>query len=262
METSGWNSDGLRKSDETLDEILEGSFTFLQKKRGYRFSLDSLLLAHFVRLRKKDRVIDLGTGSGVIAIITARRKECAKVVGLEIQEELADMARRNVVLNGLEGKVEILQGDVKNIKSLFDVGTFDVVVLNPPYSKVRSGRVNPDVQKSIARHEIKGTLNDFLNASAHVLTHGGRTFIIYPASRLVGLLTAMRKVSIEPKKVRMVHSYRDSRGDFILVEGRKNGREEAYVLTPLVVYEKGGEYTEAMKRLFKELSALRHDVSV
>lgn len=253
--------EGLQKGDETLDELLKGSFTFLQKKRGYRFSLDSLLLAHFVRLKKKDRVIDLGTGSGVIAVITACRRECAEVVGIEIQEELVDMARRNVVLNGLEEKVEILQGDVKNIKALFDSGVFDVAVLNPPYRNVHSGRVNPDEQKSIARHEIKGSLSDFLNASAHLLKPAGRLYAIYPAPRLVELLTAMRKVGIEPKRMQLVHSYHDSRGDFILVEGRKGGREELKVLSPLVVYENYGEYTETMQRLFRELSVLRHGVS-
>ncbi|MBM4271104.1 MAG: tRNA1(Val) (adenine(37)-N6)-methyltransferase [Deltaproteobacteria bacterium] len=261
MKYNSHNLSTLKKDGETMDELLGGRLVVLQKEKGYRFSLDSLLLASFVRLKKGDSVIDLGTGSGVVSLITAQRKECGKVAGIEIQEELVDMARRNVVLNGLQEKIEIFQGDIKRIEDIFGSQTFEVAVFNPPYRKMRSGRINPDEQKSIARHEIRGTLRDFLKASGYVLKRAGRAYVIYPATRMVGLLAGMREAGIEPKRMQMVHSHYTTRGEFVLVEGTKGGREEMKVFPPLVVYMESGEYTEAMNRIFKELSALPHAVS-
>lgn len=262
MKNSPHSLSPLKKDGETVDELLGGNLVILQKERGYRFSLDSFLLAYFVRLKKGDRVIDLGTGSGVVSLITARRMECGKVVGVDIQEELVDMARRNVALNGLQEKVEIFPGDVKRIEGLFVSQAFDVAVFNPPYRKMRSGRINPDEQKSIARHEVRGALRDFLKASGYALRRAGRVYVIYPATRMVELLAGMREAGIEPKRMQMVHSHHDTRGEFVLVEGKKGGREELKVLPPLIVYTKSGEYTEAVNRIFKELSALPHAVSL
>ncbi|MEN6321469.1 MAG: methyltransferase domain-containing protein [Syntrophaceae bacterium] len=242
--------------DETIDEILGGRLRIVQKKKGYRFSLDAFLLAHFIRLKKDDHIIDLGTGSGVIAIIMGTRKECGRVVGIDVQEEMVDMAKRSVAVNTLSGKVEIRQGDVKQIEQLFPSLSFDVAIFNPPYRKLKSGRINPDNQKSIARHEIKGTLNDFLHASVYVLKKNGRVYIIYPATRMVELLSSMKATGIEPKRMQIVHSYTVSRGEFVLVEGIKGGREELEVVPPMFVYTDGGNYTDAMSSVFRELSDL------
>ncbi len=246
----------LRKEGETLDDILGGKISILQKKKGYRFSLDALLLAHFVRLKRGDHVIDLGTGSGVVAIITARRKECGRIVGVDIQEDLVDMARRNVEINALVDKVDILRGDARNIDSLFNPQSFHAIIFNPPYRKLKSGRINPDNQKSVARHEIKGTLHDFLKAAGYVLKKSGRVSIIYPATRMVELLTSMRIAGVEPKRLRMVHSHSALRGEFVLAEGVKGGREELEILPPLFIYDENGNYTEAMTGIFRELSDL------
>ncbi len=246
----------LKKRGETVDELLSGRIKIFQKERGYRFSIDALLLAHFVRVKKGDLVVDLGTGSGVIAIIMAQRKECRQVVAVDIQEDLIDMARRSVELNDLHEKVNVCWGDIRNIEALFVPGSFDVSIVNPPYRKISSGRLNPDAQKSLARHEIKGTIRDFLKASAYALKTSGRAYIIYPATRMVELLHIMRTVGVEPKRMQMVHSRDVTRGEFVLVEGVKNGREELEVLPPLIVYSEDGEYTEAMKSIFRELSDL------
>jgi tRNA1(Val) A37 N6-methylase TrmN6 len=246
----------LRKEGETVDELLGGRLKILQKKKGYRFSVDALLLAHFVRLKKGDLIVDLGTGSGIIPIILAQKNECSKIVGLDIQEELVDMARRSLVLNDLQEKVSICHGDIRKIEGLFKPRSFDVSIFNPPYRKVSSGKINPDAEKSVARHEIKGTVHDFLRASAFVLKKSGRAYIIYPATRMVELLARMRKAGVEPKRMRLVHSYDLSRGEFVLVEGVKNGREELEVLPPLIVYAEDGKYTEAMESVFRDLSYL------
>jgi tRNA1Val (adenine37-N6)-methyltransferase len=246
----------LRREGETVDELLGRRVKVFQKEKGYRFSVDALILAHFVRVEKGDRIVDLGTGSGVIAIIMAQRAGCAKVVGVDIQEELVDMATRSVMLNDLQEKVNICHGDIRNIETLFKTKSFDISIFNPPYRKLKSGKINPNDQKSIARHEIKGTLHDFLKASIYLLKKSGRVYIIYPASRMVGLLSSMRTAGMEPKRLRIVHSHSASRGEFVLVEGVKNGREELEVLPPLTVYSEDGQYTEAMGSVFRYLSDL------
>jgi len=242
------------RDGETIDEMLGGRIGIIQKKKGYRFSLDAILLSHFVRLRKRDHVVDLGTGSGVIAIIIAQRGECGRVIGIDIQEELVDMAKRSVLLNNLTEKVDIYRGDIKNIETLCAAGSFDVAIFNPPYRKLKSGRINPDKEKSIARHEIKANVRDFLKASGYVLKKSGRAFIIYPATRIAELLSSMKITAIEPKRMRMVHSHGASKGEFVLVEGIKNAREELEVMPPLFVYSDNGEYTESMSCIFNELS--------
>jgi tRNA1Val (adenine37-N6)-methyltransferase len=246
----------LMREGETADELLGRRVKIFQKEKGYRFSVDALLLSHFVHLKKGDLIVDLGTGSGVIAIIMAQRGGCGKVVGVDIQEELVDMARRSVMLNGLQEKVNICHGDIRKIETLFKPKYFDISIFNPPYRKLKSGRINPNDQKSIARHEIRGTLHDFLKASIYLLKKSGRAYIIYPATRMVELLSSMRTAGVEPKRMRIVHSHNSSRGEFVLVEGVKNGREELEVLPPLTVYSEDGQYTEAMNSVFRDLSDL------
>jgi tRNA1Val (adenine37-N6)-methyltransferase len=243
------------RDGETVDAILDGRLRIIQKKLGYRFSLDALLLAHFAALREGDDLIDLGTGSGIIAMILARRFCCGRVLGIDIQEELAAMAKRSVILNGLEGCVEIRRGDIRRPETICGPQSFSTAVFNPPYRRLRSGRINPDSEKAVARHEIAGTAADFLSAAVHALRPKGRAFAIYPATRMVELLARMRERRIEPKRLRMVHSSHDSSAAFVLVEGVKGGREGLKVLPPLFIHEEAGGYTTEMAQIFTDLSA-------
>ncbi len=245
----------LLKDEETVDDLLGGALKIFQKKKGYRFSLDALLLSHFVKVKSGDRVLDMGAGAGVIALILAKRGVCGKVTGMDIQEEMVEMARRSVRLNDLEDRVEFLQGDVKNINAALEAQSFDVAVFNPPYRKLKSGRINPDDRKATARHEIRGGLGDFLAAARHVLKEGARVFTIYPATRMVELFYRMRTDRLEPKRVRMVHSTCTSGGEFVLAEGAKGGGEDLEVMAPLFIYGPDGEYTAAMMDIFRELSS-------
>jgi tRNA1Val (adenine37-N6)-methyltransferase len=240
---------------ETVDAILGGRLRIIQKKRGYRFSLDALLLAHFSALREGDGLIDLGTGGGVIALILAQRFRCGRVLGIDIQEGLAEMARRSVILNRLEGKVEIRRGDVRRPESLCGPQSFSAAVFNPPYRRLRSGRMNPDSEKAVARHEIEGTVGDFLAAAVHVLRPDGRVYAIYPASRMVELLARMRERRVEPKRLRLVHSRLGGPAVFVLLEGVKGGREGLKVLSPLFIHEEAGRYTSEMMEIFTDLAA-------
>lgn len=244
----------LKRPGETVDPILDGKLKIIQKEKGYRFSVDALLLAHFVRLGKKDRLLELGAGSGVISLILARRWRCEELVGVEIQEGLHEMALRNVALNGLADRVGMVHGDVRSIGRFIEAQSFDAVVFNPPYRKIRSGRVNPDDGKAVARHEIAAKLEDFLRAAAWALKGPGRVFAIYPATRMAELFVHMRAFRLEPKRILIVHSRDASEGEFVLVEGRKGGREALKVLAPLVIYERTGEYSRAMKEVFRDLA--------
>lgn len=240
--------------EETLDEILNGRLIIFQTKRGYRFSLDSILLAHFVSLKSRAHVIDIGCGSGIILLILAKRFPQVKFTGLEIQENLAILAQKSTRINGLEDRVNIFSGDALNIKNIFPARSFDTVIFNPPYRKLKSGRINPNPEKAIARHEIKGSLEDFLLSAKHLLKADGTVFTIYPAKRLIELVYVFRNSGIEPKKMRLVFSDNLSEAEFVLVEGKAGGREELKVESPLFIYDKNKRYTEEMENIFTELS--------
>jgi tRNA1Val (adenine37-N6)-methyltransferase len=178
--------------EETLDEILDGRLQLFQKKKGYRFSLDSILLAHFVSLKPRTCAIDLGCGNGIILLVLAKRFPNVHFAGLEIQENLAALARKNSQINDLEDRIEIHSGDARDIKKAFPARSFDTAIFNPPYRKLNSGRINPLQEKAIARHEIIGSLKDFLTAAKYLLNHSGTVFTIYPAKRSVELISEQR----------------------------------------------------------------------
>lgn len=236
-------------ANETVDGLFEGRLSVIQSRTGYRFSLDALLLARFASVPRSGRLIDLGTGNGVVALILAMLHPALEVAGLEIQAEMAARAARSAALNGLGGRVSIVEGDVRAAGTLFPAASFDAAVANPPYRLLASGRINPDQEKKVARHEIKASLGDFLRAGDHLLKAGGKMALIYPARRMIDLLSAMRSGGLEPKRARMVHSYAGSGASLVLVEGVKGGRAELAIMPPLTVYSKAGEYTEEMSAI-------------
>jgi len=248
------NTTPLPKEDETVDDLIGGRLKIFQKERGYRFSVDALLLAHFIRIRRRARVVDLGTGSGIISIMLAYRFPSVHCVGIEFQEALADMATRSVVLNHLEERIDIIHGDVKHIRDICTPQTFDTVVFNPPYRKLNAGRINPEREKAAARHELNGSLADFMKAAHYLAKDSGTVFVIYPATRGTELLVRMRSNAIEPKRLTMVHSNRSSRAEFMLAEGVKRGGEELAITAPLFIYEENGIYSRDMEELFRNLS--------
>jgi tRNA1Val (adenine37-N6)-methyltransferase len=240
--------------EETLDEILNGLVRVFQKKRGYRFSLDALLLAHFVCLKSRSKAIDLGTGSGIIPLILATRFPLVSWTGLEIQAGLAGLAEKSVQLNGLQEHVTIVNGDARKIKNIFPAHSFDAVTCNPPYRKINSGRINPGEERAIARHEIEGSLKDFLQAAKYLLKPGGKFFAIYPAKRLAGLVSCFRTNSIEPKRMKFVFSDEKSMAAFVLAEGRYGSGEELKIEPSLFIYDENKRYTNQMNVIFRALA--------
>ena len=245
--------------EETADLILDGSLRIFQKKKGYRFSLDAIILSHFFSSKPKTSNIDLGCGSGIIMLVVARRFPQTTWTGVEIQEALAALAQKNVQLGGMDGRIKILCADARAIKKILPANSFDSVIFNPPYRKLKSGRVNPQLEKAIARHEIKGSLKDFLQAAQYLLKPGGRVFTIYPAKRLVELISLFRMCAIEPKRLKLVFSGYFSEAEFVLAEGRAQSREELKIEQPLYIYDQDKKYTREMSAIFSELSQFPAD---
>ena len=236
----------------TTDTFFNGRLQVKQNRSGYRFSIDAVLLAGHIRLRPGDKVLDLGTGCGIIPLILAYRHKKIQVYGVEIQKELADIASENVKENRMEDRITILCRDMKELKHDMVSGPVDLIVCNPPYRKARSGRINPDQQKAVARHEIKVNLNDVIETARRMLRTSGRFVMIYSAQRMIDMLIQMRSNYIEPKFFRMIYSDLSSEAKLILVEGIKGGRPGSKIGPPLIIYckdGKDGSYTDEVKKM-------------
>ena len=217
--------------NESMDEFMDGRLKLIQSKTGYRFSIDAILLSQFVTIRRGDRIVDLGTGCGIIPLILLLTKPVGHTFGLEIQKDLADQAARNTVLNGYEKRMRVILGDIKHLP--FAPSSADVVTCNPPYRPKNSGGINPDLQRAIARHEMLANLDDILHAASRTLRAKGRLAMIYPAVRLVEVLVRMRSFDLEPKRIRVVYPGMESEAKLALIEASLGGRKGLKVLPPL-----------------------------
>ncbi len=237
--------------DETIDALLLSDLKILQAKNGYRFSIDPVLLSAFISSVAAARVLDLGTGNGIVPLLLSARNEAQSIVGVELQQQMAVRARRSVSLNGLEQSIEIVQADIRELPEEFIAGSFDIITANPPYRKAKAGKLAPVDERAIARHELSGSLDDFLRAAAFLLNSGGRFYVVYLAERLAELISGMRCFRLEPKRMRTVHSREGEAAKMVLVEGRKNGNSGMIVEAPLVVYVGSGrDYTEEVLAMY------------
>ena len=242
---------------ETIDYLHAEKIKLVQAKDGYRFSLDPVLLADFVTLRNGERILDLGTGCGVLPLLLARRDPELQVVGWERQPQMVDRACRGVEMSGMTEQISIVEADLREYRILAAAGSFDLVVSNPPYRIVGSGRIAPVEERAAARHEMAGGLSDFLAAASWCLKNGGRFALVYLAERLSELLVGMTTVGIEPKRLRLVHASHSEPAKMVLVEGRKRGAVGLKVEPPLHVYKckiigKNRDYTDEVLRMYAE----------
>ncbi|CAB1068704.1 tRNA(1)(Val) (adenine(37)-N(6))-methyltransferase (EC [Olavius algarvensis Delta 1 endosymbiont] len=238
-------------SSYTTDSFFDGKIRVMQARRGYRFSIDAVLLAYHAAPRPGEKILDLGTGCGIIALILASRCADLKIYAVEFQAELAELATANVRQNRLEEIISVLPTDMKLLTRQITSGPFDLIVSNPPFYSSGSGRINPDSQRAIARHEIKADLADVLQTTRRMLRTSGRFVTIFSAERTADLLSQMRNENLEPKMIRLIHSNRESDAKLILVEGIKNGRPGLKVVPPLYIYEETGNYTADVQPMFE-----------
>ena len=227
----------LPSLDDTLETFGESKLHIFQKKRGYRFSVDAILLSEFVRIRKDEKAIDLGAGCGILALLLSQTTKVRSFLGVEVQKTLSDLAERNVVSNHFQHRITILHEDYRTLPRIFPTGSFHVVVSNPPYRKFRSGRVNPSQEKGIARHEIYGAIDDLVSVAAYLLPPKGRFYLIFPASRAVDAIASLRRNMLEPKRIRLVHPYAGAVAKFILVESVKDSGVDLKIMAPLILHE-------------------------
>lgn len=236
--------------DVTEDTFFNGHLRLKQHRGGYRYSIDAVILASAVQPKPGETLVDLGTGCGIIPLILAYRHPGIRIWGVELQASLAAVAEANIRENEMTSRVTVVRGDMRDIRPRMVEAPVDTVVSNPPYRRGRSGRVNPDEERALARHEIAITLPDILRVSRSLLKTGGRFIVIYTANRIADLLWHMRNERIEPKRLRTVHSHAGKEARLVLIEGTKDGSPGMVVAPPLIVYSEHGGYSAEVQAMF------------
>lgn len=240
----------MLKPNERVDDLQRNHYRIIQDPERFCFGIDAVLLSGFARAKEGDRVIDLGTGTGIIPILMEAKTEASSFVGLEIQPESADMASRSVFLNHLEEKIQIVTGDIKEAGSIFGAASFDVVTSNPPYMTEHHGLTNEKSPKAIARHELLCSLEDVISQASRLLKPGGNFFMIHRPFRLADIMFLLREYHLEPKRMRLVYPFADKEPNMVLLEANRGGRPRLTVEKPLVVYKEPGVYTDEIYDIY------------
>ncbi len=229
---------------ERVDDLQRNHLRIIQNGEKFCFGMDAVLLSGFAKVKQGERVLDMGTGTGIIPILLSAKTEAEHITALEIQEESADMARRSVAMNELQKKIDIITGDIKEASALFGRAVFDVVTCNPPYMNDQHGLKNPELPKAIARHEVLCSLEDVVREASAVLKPNGRFYMVHRPFRLAEIFTVMQKYKLEPKAMRLVHPYIDKEPNMVLIECLKGGKSMIKIAPPLIVYKEPGVYTQ------------------
>lgn len=229
---------------ERIDELQRNGYRIIQNPERFCFGMDAVLLSGFARAKKQERCLDLGCGNGIIPILMEAKTEGKHFTGLEIQPESADMAKRSVALNGLQDRIDIVEGDIKYASKIFGASSFHVVTTNPPYMTAQHGLTNLYEAKTIARHEVLCNLEDIIRESARLLMPGGRFYMVHRPFRLAEIISLMVQYRMEPKRMRLVYPYVDREPNMVLIEGLRGGKSRMTVEKPLIVYKEPGKYTD------------------
>lgn len=235
--------------NEQLDDLQNGYF-ILQKKDSFKFGTDAVLLSDFAKGCKKNSILDLCTGTAIVPILLLNKTDAKKIVGLEIQEDMCEMARRSVEYNNLGDRLQIICGDLKKCKTYFTPHSFDAVTCNPPYMKVDANVKNELDAKTVARHECLCNIFDVANAAADMLRFHGELYMVHRPSRLADIIFAMRQAHIEPKIIRFVHPTFGKAPVLVLIKGVYHGGQELQILPPMYIYGDDGEYTDELKEIY------------
>ncbi|MCI8454198.1 MAG: tRNA1(Val) (adenine(37)-N6)-methyltransferase [Lachnospiraceae bacterium] len=238
------------QENERLDDLQRNGLKIIQKRDGFCFGMDAVLLSGFAKIKSGERTLDMGTGTGIIPLLLSAKTKGAYFAGLEIQAEMAKMAARSVALNGLEEKIEIIQGDIKEAGKLFKAASFDVVTANPPYMNDAHGLKNPMEEKAVARHEILCTLEDVIREGAGLLKTGGRMYMVHRPHRLAELIGLLSKYRMEPKRLKFVHPYLDKAANMVLIEAVRGGGAWLKLEAPVIVYKEPGMFTDEIYEIY------------
>lgn len=235
---------------ERIDELHRNGYRIIQKKDGFCFGMDAVLLSGFAAVKEGERALDLGCGTGIIPLLLEAKTRGRHFTGLEIQREMADMAARSVRLNRLQDKIDIIEGDIKEAGLIFGGASFDVVTANPPYMNDSHGLKNPDLPRAIARHEVLCTLQDVVREAAKVLRPGGRFYLVHRPRRLIEIITELAGYGLEPKRLKFVHPFADREAKMVLIEAARGGRSFVRVEKPLIVFRERGIYTDEINEIY------------
>lgn len=241
------------KENERIDDLEYKNLKIIQNENGFCFGIDSVLLSDYAKgVKKGAKVVDIGTGTGIISLLLCAKTDLEKIYGIEIQEDVAEMAKRSVILNNLQDKMEIINTDIKYVFDHLEKHKFDAVITNPPYKKPDTGLTNIEEKKLISRHEVKCTLEDVIKNASMLLKDLGEFYMIHRAERLVDIMCLLRKYKLEPKNIRFVHSKTDEKPNLILIRAVRNAKEFLKIDKPLVVYREDGEYTDEILEIYNK----------
>ena len=236
--------------NERLDDLQRNGLKIIQKTDGFCFGMDAVLLSGFASVKPGERALDLGTGTGIIPLLLSAKTKGDHFTGLEIQTEIMKMAQRSVALNGLEKKIDIIQGDIKEASRIFGAASFDVVTSNPPYMNDAHGLKNPGDVKAISRHEVLCTLEDVVREGTKALKPGGRFYMVHRPHRLAEIITVMRQYELEPKRMKFVHPFADKDANMVLIEAVRGGGAWLKLEPPVIVYKEPGVYTDEIYEIY------------
>ena len=249
MANPNWTTIELNEG-ERVDDLERCGFRIIQNTEKFCFGMDAVLLSGYAYAKRGDRILDLCTGNGIIPILLAAKTEAERIVGIEIQKDVADMAKRSVIANDLTDRINIINGDIKEADEILQPGAFDIVTCNPPYMIDSHGIKNPDSPRAIARHEIMCNFDDVARITARMLKPGGRFFLIHRPFRLIELFETMTKYKLEPKRMKMVHPFVDKEANMVLIEACQGGRRRLKAERPLIVYESPNCYTKEIYDIY------------
>ena len=241
------------KENERIDDLEINDFKIIQNNEGFCFGIDSVLLSDFAKnIKHNTTIMDLGTGTGIIPTLLCAKTKLKKVIGVEIQEEVYEMARRSIELNNLKDRFEIINEDILNLNKKYEKNSFDVVITNPPYKKKNSGILNENDKKIISRHEVTASLDDFIKVAKDMLKDKGEFYMVHRPDRLVDILSIMRNYKIEPKLLRFVFSEKDQPPKLILIKGIKNAKPFLKIEKNLYIFDENKNYTEEIKKIYNK----------
>lgn len=239
------------KENERIDDLQYKGLKLIQNKDGFCFGVDSVLLSDFAKgIKKNSMVVDIGTGTGIVGLLLCAKTNLKKIYGVEIQKDVAEMAKRSIKMNELQEKFEIINCDINNIFEFLEANSIDSIVTNPPYKKANTGVKNEDEKQMISRHEVKCTLDDIIEKSSKLLKDRGEFFMVHRAERIVDIMCCLRKYRLEPKIIRFVHPKQNEKPNLILVKAIKYANPFLKIDKPLVIYNEEGNYTEEINKIY------------